>query len=140
MSLTTSVVAALVAALLPGCSSHRTIGRDEVSSALRQCRSFAAESEMYIDFALRGSAGRTFTEQHAAYLEDAVDQSGRELDEAVPAADVAAAARICRTALDLLGRELSGIRGAALDTDKLAAARERIARIRKNIEEVAPTL
>src|SRR6266536_2872559 len=93
------IVLALAVAALAGCSRKKSIDRDQVRSEIRSARSFAAESEMFIDFVLQGHATRRYAEEHSAYLEDAVEQSAKELAQAAPESDAEDSVRACRTQL-----------------------------------------
>jgi hypothetical protein len=119
-----------------GCSHRKSIDRDDVRSELRSARSFAAESEIFIDFVLQGHAIRRYAAGHSAYLEDAIEESAKELDQGVPQSDAKDSARECQTQLRMLARELSGIRAAIGKADKnaLVAARGRIRQIRQSLE------
>jgi hypothetical protein len=132
------IVFALVAVSLVGCSRKKSIGRDEVRSEIRSARSFAAESEIFIDFVLRRHATRHYAEEHSAYLEDAVEQSAKEFREGVPEPDVANSVRECQTKLSLLAGEISRIQAAIGNDDKdaLLAAKGRIRQIREGFEKV----
>ena len=131
------LVLVLALASLTGCSHRKSIGRDQVQSELRSARSFAAESEIFIDFVLQGHATRRYADGHSAYLEDAIEESAKELDQAVPESDAKDSARECQTQLHMLAREVSGIRAAIGNDDKnaLIAARGRIAQIRQSLEK-----
>src|SRR3954469_15819373 len=127
------ILLTLAAAALAGCS-HR-ISRDQARSEIRQTVSLAAESEMFIDFVLQGHATRSYAEQHAAYLEQAVEQSAKELEQAQPEPGSEDALRECRTQLRLLGRQLAAIQSSISDNAALVAAREKIKQIGKNAAE-----
>jgi hypothetical protein len=130
-------VLALAGISLPGCSRKKSIGRDEIRSEIRSARSFAAESELFIDFVLQGHSTRRYAEGHSVYLEQAVEQSAKELGQTAPAADVENSVRECRSNLGMLARELSRIRAAIRggDEDALHAAQARIRHIRENLEK-----
>jgi type IV pilus biogenesis protein CpaD/CtpE len=123
---------------LAGCSSKDSMGREEVRSEIRSAESFAAESEMFIDFVLEGHATRGFAEGHAGYLEDEIQQLAKELENAAPEPDAARSAGECRTQLDRLTGELSGIRAAISDRSRLAAAKVRISQIRESLDKANP--
>src|SRR5690348_14421774 len=90
------MIAWALAAVLAGCSGTGPAKRDPVDSEIRSARSFAAESELLVEFVLAGRATRPYAVAHAAYLEEAIRQSA---DEPIPAAQPGAAdvIRECRT-------------------------------------------
>jgi hypothetical protein len=136
------IALALIAASCAGCSRNKSISRDEARSEIRSARSFAAESEMFIEFDLQGHATRRYAEEHTSYLQDAVEQSAKELDRAVPEPGAEHYVRECQTKLRMLSHELSGIRAAIVhgDRDALAVARGRVGQIRKSLERVNSSL
>ncbi|HVX67613.1 MAG TPA: hypothetical protein VHA11_13460 [Bryobacteraceae bacterium] len=127
------LVLALAAAASPGCSRGKRIDRDRAQSEIRSARSFAAESEIFLDFILQGHATRHYAEAHAGYLRDAVEQSAKELDTAAAEPDAADSLRECRIRLREIARELSGIPTATRDRPRLAAARARLGQIRESL-------
>jgi hypothetical protein len=124
-------------AFLVGCSRDKSIDRDQTRSEIRSAISFAAESEWFIDFVLRGHAPRHYAEEHTAYLEEAIGKSAKELKQTVPEAGANDSVRECQIGLNSLARELSGIRTAIAANDKsaLAAAFGRITAIRESLEK-----
>jgi hypothetical protein len=129
------LLCSIVAATLASCSRNKTVGRDEVRSQIRSANSFVAESEMFIDYIRQGHATHHYVEAHAAYLEDAVKQSEKELEQGNPEAGTGNAVRECITDMDLLRRELSGIAVLSGNNDGLAAAKERLDSIRKSLQK-----
>ena len=129
-------VLALAAVVLAGCSGDKSINRDQAESEIRSAHSFAAESELFLEFVLQGQAPQHYAEDHTAYLEEAVEKSAKELKEDVPQPEVKHSVRDCQIGLDTLARELSGIRTAIAGNDKnaLTSALKRITAIRKSLE------
>ena len=129
-------VLALAGVSLAGCSRKKPIDRDEAQSKIRSARSFAAESDMFVDFVLQEHSTRRYREGHSAYLEQAVEQSSREFGQTAPEADVENSVRECRSNLGMLARELSRIRAAVSsgDDDALLAAQAKIRHIRESLE------
>jgi hypothetical protein len=134
------LVLLLATAALTSCSRKKTISRDELRSEIRSAHSFAAESEMFIDYIRQGHATHHYAEGHATYLKDAVTQVEKELAQAAPELGTEDAVRECRTCMALLRRELSGIATAAADSEALAAARKRIENLRKSLEKAYSSL
>jgi hypothetical protein len=132
------ILFALAATCLAGCSRGKSIDRDQARSAIRSARSFAAESEAFIDFLLHGRATRSYAEGHAAYLQREVERSAKELEDATPEPDAAASVSTCRMQFNRIIAELSEIRAALGDTDRLVAAAARMKRIRESLEKANP--
>ena len=120
-----------------GCSRAKSIDRDQVRSEIRSARSFAAELEMFLDFVLQGHATRSYAQGHAAYLEEEVERSAKDLDNAVAEPDAADSVSECRTQLHHMAGELSDIGDALGDRNRLAAAKARIRQIRESLEKAA---
>jgi hypothetical protein len=134
------IVFALTATCLAGCSRRKLIDRDEARSAIRSARSFAAESVAFIDFAVEGRATHHFAEAHAAYLQNEVERSAKELESAVAEPAAAASVSDCRMQFYQVVAELSDIRAALDDDDKdrLLASKARMEQIRENLEKANP--
>jgi len=90
---------------------------------------------MFLDFVLEGHATRRYAEGHAEYLLHHAQQSAKELESAVPQADVERSFQECRTELGAMVRELADIHVAIGDTHRLAAAKARIIEIRKSLSQ-----
>jgi hypothetical protein len=125
---------------LCGCSNKKAISRDEVRSEIGLAVSIVAESELFVDYLRQGSSTRTYAEQHASYLEDAAKQLEQELDPAAADSGTEAAADRCRIQLRRLRAELSAIRDAAGNRDELAAINQRLAKIRRALQEANSSL
>jgi hypothetical protein len=116
------------------------IGRDELRSEIRLAGSFAAESEMFIDFVLQGQATRRYAEAQATYLEDEVEQSAHELERASPESGTEDAFRECRTQLRMLASELSNVRAAIANKESLVSAKGRIRQIGERVAKASSQL
>jgi hypothetical protein len=90
---------------------------------------------MFIDYIRQGHATHHYVEAHAAYLEDAVKQSEKELEQGNPEAGTRNVIHECITDMDLLRRELSGIAALSGNNDGLAAAKTRMESIRKSLQK-----
>jgi hypothetical protein len=136
------LIAALSFALafVSGCSSKKTLNRDEARSDIRSAISFTAEAELFVEFVRGGHATRNYAEGHAAYLDDAVKRSINELQQAEPEPPAEGAVGQCVIQLKRLRRELSGIHSAFGNDAGLAAARDRIGDIRKALERAQSNL
>jgi hypothetical protein len=129
------LLCSMLTATLASCSRNKTVGRDEVRSQIRSANSFVAESEMFIDYIRQGHATHHYVKAHAAYLEDAVKQSEKELEQGNPETGTGNVIHECVTDMDLLRRELSGIAALSGDNDGLAAAKTRMESIRKSLQK-----
>ena len=129
-------VLALAAMSSTGCLHQKSMGRDEVRSAIRSALSSAAESEMLVDFVLQGRATSSYAEGHAAYLQEEVRQSAKEFENAVAQPDAKDAFENCRTQLNAMVVELSLIRSAISDRGQLRAAMAKLTEIRRSLERL----
>jgi hypothetical protein len=134
------ILALLLAAALTSCSRKKTLGPDDLRSEIRSAHSFVAESEMFIGYIRQGRATRHYAEGHATYLKDAVTQLEKELEQAAPEPGTQNVVPECRSYLELLCRELSGIATNVGDNDALAAAGKRMENIRKSLEKAYSSL
>ena len=102
--------------------------------------SLVAESTLFVDYIHEGRSTRPYADGHAAYLEDAVQQSLNKLKQTEPEPGTAAAVHECSAQLELLDRELSGIPAKFGDDEALAAAKERMTSIRASLEKAGSSL
>ena len=130
----------LLAAGLASCSHSKTINRDDARSEIKAAVSLVAESTLFVDYIHEGRSTRPYADGHAAYLEDAVQQSLNKLKQTEPEPGTAAAVHECSAQLELLDRELSGIPAKFGDDEALAAAKERMTSIRASLEKAGSSL
>lgn len=124
---------ALLLAGFSGCSRKKTIDRDEARSEIRLADSFAAESQMFVDYVFAGRSTRSYAEGHAGYIEDAVANEIKQIQQAAPEPGAATAARECLTALEQLRDQIGGIRKNVDDRERLTQVRKILPRIRENL-------
>jgi hypothetical protein len=127
-------------AVFASCSRNKTINRDDARSEVKSAISLVSESALFVDYVRQGRSTRHYADGHAAYLDDAVRQSLDELKQAEPTPVTATAVRECRTQLELLDRELSGIPARFGHDEALAAAKERMAGMRTSLEKADSSL
>ena len=104
------ILIALLLAGFSGCSRKKTIDSNEALSEIRLADSFAAESQMFVDYLFAGRSTRSYAEGHAGYLEDAIANEINQLQRATPESVAATAVRECLTALGQLRDQIGGIR------------------------------
>ena len=126
--------------LLASCSRRNTITRDELRSQLTSAVSFAAEAEAFIDYVRQNRATRNYAEGHIKYLADEVNRSSKELHEGMPAEGTEQKVRECRSQLDSLADELAAVRIGIGNPPILARTSERIAKIRRALEQTNSSL
>ena len=114
--------------------------RGAVRSTIREAESYAAESQLFIDYVRQGRATPHYAQEHAGYLQDAVEHSRRELERDVAQQDSQEAFDVCRSQLTLLAAELGSIRAAIGNKDALAAAQPHIAAIRDRLHKAGTDL
>jgi hypothetical protein len=125
------ILASLLAA---GCSRQKTIDKDQMRCHLRSALSFTAESDMFVEYVQQGRATRHYAQEHAAYLEEAVSRSAKELEEGIAEPGAEGALSECKTQLGLLRNELSGFRGTN-DSNALDTAKQNLTKIRESLKK-----
>jgi hypothetical protein len=125
------ILASLLAA---GCSRQKTIDKNQMRSHLRSALAFTAESDMFVDYVQQGRATRHYAQEHAAYLEEAVSRSAKELEEGAAAPGIENALSECKTQLGLLRNELSGLQRTS-DNNALNTAKQTLAQIRESLKK-----
>ena len=136
----TARVLLFAAAGLASCSHSKTINRDDARSEIKAAVSLVSESELFVEYVRQGRSTRPYADGHAAYLEDAVQQSLNKLKQTEPEPGTAAAVHECSAQLELLDRELSGIPAKFGHDEALAAAKERMTSIRASLEKAGSSL
>jgi hypothetical protein len=123
----------LFSLLAAGCSHRNTIDKDEMRSRLRSALSFTAETDMFVDYLRQGRATRHYAQEHAAYLEEAVSRSAKELEQAGPARGAESVLGECKIQLGSLRNELSRLRKAP-DNNTLDTVKQNLTTIRESLE------
>jgi len=126
--------------LLFSCYREHTIGANELRSELVSAASFAAETQTFIGYLRQQRATRAYADGHLEYLTDEVNRVASELREASPAPGTERSFQQCRTQLDSLANELGSVRRDITDLDGLAAAQDRIDRIRQSLQHASSSL
>jgi hypothetical protein len=117
------------------CSGAKTIDRDRARSEIRSALSLASETETFLEFVLQRRVMRHYAEAHTAYLQEEVERSAKDLDQAVADPATAADVGLCRSGLHRLLEELSAIHAALDEPGRLIADRDKISQIRAGLEK-----
>ena len=125
----------LGAAVLAGCSRTSTLTREEARSHGRSTLSLTAETEMFIDYVRQGQGTRHYIEGEANYLQEAIRDSRKELQKALPPPATENSIQVFMTQLDFLNHELSRIPIEIGNPAALAAAKERTLKSREILEK-----
>jgi hypothetical protein len=88
---------------------------------------------MFVDYLRQGRATRHYTQEHAAYLEEAVSRSAKELEQAVPARGAESVLSECKIQLGSLRNKLSRLRKAP-DNNTLDTVKQNLTTIRESLE------
>ncbi len=128
-----AIILTLLFLAISGCSRKKTIDRDEARSEIRLADSFAAESQMFVDYLFPGRSTRSYAEGHAGYLEDAIAKEIKQLQQATPEPGVATAVSECLTELEQLRDQIAGIQKNLGDRNRLAQVRKTLLCIRENL-------
>jgi hypothetical protein len=125
--------------LLAACS-RQSITRDELRSHLVSAISFVAETETFIDHIRGGRSTVGFAKGHAEYLAEETRSLAKDLDGV--SADRADADNLaaCRQEIGELLKELELVRSEIGVNDALAARRIRLQQIGKAIEKTKASL
>ena len=118
---------------LNGCSPQ-PITQDRLVSSFRSVASSAAEAELLLDRLQRGEATSVYARTYADSLADAIRQNRRELQGHPPAKGLEPAFTECSREYELLFESVNGLTKSLHNRNALAAAKARIAAIRKTAE------
>ena len=126
--------------LLAACSRQRRITADDLRSDLTSAISFAAETEIFIDFVRQGRSTDNYADGHLQYLSDELNRSASELHESTPEAAIAEKAQECRTLLDSLALQVAAVGPILGDPGALSDVRQQIAKTRAALEQAKSSL
>jgi hypothetical protein len=130
----------LLSSLVVSCAGRRTITREELRSDLISAISAAGETEMSIDFVVRGQMTRSFASGHFRYLANQLEDSTKELSDSMAAPGLQESVRNGRVQVDALSGELKAIASEADSPQALANAKQRLEAIRKVLEQETASL
>ena len=126
--------------LVSACSHHKTITTDDLRSDLTSAVSFAAETELFIDFVRQGRSIDHYAEGHLEYLSEELNRSARELEQSSSDAALAQKLQESRALLDSLALQVAAIRPDLGDPSALSDARQQIAKTRAALEQANASL
>jgi hypothetical protein len=120
--------------LLLSCARQKTLTREELRSDLTSAISIANETELSIDFVMRGQTTRNFAAGHFHYLENQLHDSMKELASSTPEKGIEQPLESSRAQMDALAGTLHAIASQIGQPEALAASKRRIDVIRKALE------
>lgn len=124
--------------VLPACSRHKTLTREELRSEIISAKSLAEETEMFLDYVRQDRATKYYAQGHIEYLTDEVENS--ELHQSSPVQGEADAFQKLSAQFDALNTELHDLRGKLEDKNALATAKERIERIQRALDAASSSI
>jgi len=126
--------------VLPACSRHKTLTREELRSEIISAKSLAEETEMFLDYVRQDRATKYYAQGHIEYLTDEVENSRQELHQSSPVQGEADAFQKLSAQFDALNTELHDLRGKLEDKNALATAKERIERIQRALDAASSSI
>ena len=102
------ITSVLALALSCGCSTPKSPTRDDLRSALRSADSYAAETEMFIDFVQQGHATKQFAVNHAAQLSRQIEDDEKDL-RGPAQAGTEQVQQACRAQFEFLRNEVARV-------------------------------
>jgi hypothetical protein len=131
--------ALLCLALSIAACSHDTVTREQARSQLVLAVSLASETELFVDYLRHGRATTNYAREHATDLALQAADSLKDLaGRAEP--DLQNQIQQCRANLSLLRREILQLPEMLGNDIQLAAAKNRILRIRDSLSPTQSTL
>lgn len=126
--------------MLPACSRHKTLTRDDLRFEIVSAKSLATETEMFLDYVGQKRATKHYAQGHIDYLAEEVENSRRELQESSPVQGEEGALGKLRAQSDALNAELYSVRGKLDDQAALATAKKHIATILQSLDDANSSL
>jgi hypothetical protein len=129
-----AVVSFTLTLLLASCSHQKRLSKDELRSQLRSTASFAAETELFVQYVQQNRATRPYARGHAEYLGDEVRRLAEELRNSSVAPELQQKLEVCRTQVEGLANALSELPSEFADPDALASAQQKIRDIQRALD------
>jgi hypothetical protein len=129
-----------VCLLAVSCARQKTITREQLRSDLTSAISIANETELSIDFVMRGQATRNFAVGHFHYLAGQLHDSTKELAESRPERGLEQSLTNSREQINALAAALHAIESEVGRPGALAASKRQVDGIRSALEHENSTL
>ncbi|HEX6773073.1 MAG TPA: hypothetical protein VF126_13665 [Acidobacteriaceae bacterium] len=126
------------AASLGSCAQRHSLSREELRSDLTSAISAASETELSIDFVLRGKTTQDFAAGHFRYLERNLRDTIKQVAGSTPEPGLEEKATRSRAQMDALESMLTAIASDTKDPDALMAAKQRVHAIRIALAQEKP--
>ena len=126
--------------LVDACSHQKTLDKQDLLSEVTSAESLAAESQMFVEYALQHRATKHFAKGHVEYLAEEAMRSAKELQQDLPPQGQDETLKKLRGQLQALSAELRTISGALEDDGALATGKKHIATIPQALHEVKSSL
>ena len=126
----------LLLALVCGCSHQKTLSHEELRSEAKKAVSYAAETELFVDFIRQQHSTTHYAEGHPTYLEQEIEDSVKELTQSIPEPSDEHTARLLNAALHALSDALRAVQSSPMDDQTLAVAKARATAVREKVQEV----
>lgn len=118
-----------------GCSHQKTLSRDELRSNIKKAISYAAETELFVDFVRQQHSTTHYAEAHPSYLAEEIEDSVKELTQSKADPSDEQTARLLNAALHVLSDALGAVRSSPTDEQTLAVAKARATAVRQRLQE-----
>jgi hypothetical protein len=133
------IASVLALALCCGCSKPKSPTRDDLRSALRSADSYAAETEMFIDFVQQGHATKQFAVNHAAQLSRQIEEDEKDL-RGPAQAGTEQVQQACRAQFEFLRNEITRVATLMGNDGDLQTERARVAQSRQSLAQTGAGL
>ena len=127
-----AIVPFTIILMLACCSHQQRLSRDDLHSQLTSAASFASEAELFIEYVQQDRSTRAYAQGHTDDLTAEVKRSAEELRDASVSPELEPSLDLCRTQLELLANTLSDLHSGFANPDALAAAKEKLRKIKKH--------
>src|SRR5690348_17230811 len=131
---TTAVV--LLLGCFCGCSHQKQLSREELQSQVTKAVSFTAETELLAEFVLAGHSTRHYAQEHAAYLNQEIEETLKDIAKSQPEpADTATVQRL-QDVLRAISRELDAIQASPTEEGVFTTAKKHVAPLREQLQRM----
>lgn len=123
-----------------GCSRQHVLNRERARSELRVADSFASEFQMFLDFVREGRSTRPYAEGYLEYLQDAVTQRAKDLEQAQPDKDTQGAVHECLADLWQLRGEIAAVRNKMSGGANFTLEQQEVGQMRNRLKRAMSRL
>lgn len=129
-----AVVSFTITLVLACCSHQKQLSKDELRSQLRSTASFAAETELLLQYVQQNRATHAYTLGHAQYLADEIKRAQEELRKSAVPPELQQKFDLCRRQSEWLANALRVLPSELSNPGALSSVQGKVRDIRLSVD------